>query len=120
MLVIKNARVLPELTVGFDGSLADVIIKKELISEVVPAGTAAGDIEIDAKGRTLLPGFIDAHVHLDLCGMNTWEENEQPDAYRALRAVNLAQTCLKKGFTTLRDCGDRNNIIIDLARAIRD
>lgn len=120
MLVLKNARVLPELTVNHEGGLGDIVIDGEQISSIVPAGTGAGEEVIDVGGRTLLPGFIDAHVHLDLCGMSTWEENEQPDAYRVLRAVNLAQTCLKKGFTTLRDCGDRNNIIIDLALAIKD
>ena len=120
MLVLKNARVLPELTVGCQGDRADIVIEGERIVEVLPAGEGAGKDVVDVEGRLLLPGLIDAHVHLDLCGMSTWEENEQPDTLRVLRGVSLAKASLKKGFTTLRDCGDRNNIIIDLARAIKE
>jgi imidazolonepropionase-like amidohydrolase len=120
MLVLKNARVLPELTIGCSCGLCDIVIDGGVISAVVPAGTGKGSDIIDAAGKTVLPGFIDIHVHLDLCGMNTWEENEQPDAYRVLRAVKLAQDSLKKGFTALRDLGDRNDIIIDLAQAVKD
>ena len=34
--------------------------------------------------------------------------------------MGLAQDNLKKGFTTLRDLGDRNNIIIDFSNAVKN
>ena len=123
MLILKNARILPELTPGFAEELADVVVAEGKIAEVLKAGQAragSGDEALDAAGGMLLPGFIDAHVHLDLCGMNTFEENVQPDAYRVIRALQLAQDNLRKGYTTLRDVGDRNDIVIDLAKAVRD
>ncbi len=119
MLVLKNARLLPELTEGFAGSRGDVVLEGNLIREVVPAGTAfyPGAETFDMTGKTFIPGLIEAHLHLDLCGMNTFEENVQPDAYRVMRAVSLAQEYLRTGYTTIRDVGDRNNIIISVARA---
>lgn len=120
MLVLQNARVLKELTPKFRGNCADIVIDGDRIVDILPAGSATAGEIINVKGKTVLPGFIDAHVHLDLCGMDTWEENAQSDAFRVLRAVSLAQDNLKKGFTTLRDLGDRNNIIIDLANAVKN
>ena len=71
-------------------------------------------------GKTVIPGLIEAHLHLDLSGMNTFEENVQPDSYRIMRALRLAQDNLRQGYTTVRDLGDRNNITLGLAKAIAD
>ncbi|HHW94535.1 MAG TPA: amidohydrolase family protein, partial [Mogibacterium sp.] len=117
MIVLKNARILPELTEGFDGSTADIVINDGVIQEIKPAGTVADAESLDMTGKTVLPGLIEAHLHLDLCGMNTFEENVQADAYRTMRAVKLAQDNLRMGYTTVRDVGDRNNIVISVAKA---
>ncbi|WP_291634667.1 amidohydrolase family protein, partial [Clostridium sp.] len=120
ILVLQNARVLEELTPDFKGDFADIVIDGDRIADILPAGSAVTGEIINVNGKTVLPGFIDAHVHLDLSGMDTWQENTQSDAFRVLRAASLAQDNLKKGFTTLRDLGDRNNIIIDLSNAVRN
>ena len=46
-----------------------VIIRGSVIDAVVPASTAQNAIPL--PGVTLLPGLIDAHVHLTLCGCHT-------------------------------------------------
>lgn len=122
MIVLKNARIIPELTPGFEGQYADIIIEEEKIAEILPANSAnySQAHVIDIEGKTITPGLIDAHVHVDLCGMNTFEENVQPDTFRVIRALKLAQDNLHKGYTTLRDVGDRNNIVISLAKAIKE
>lgn len=120
MLVLQNGRVLPELTPQFDGEYADIVLENGRLADIQPAGSVKTGEIVDVGGKTVLPGFIDAHVHLDLSGMNTWEENAYPDAFRAVRAISLAQSSLKRGFTTLRDVGDRNNIIIDLSNAVKN
>lgn len=120
MKVLRNCRIISDLTEGFEGNLADIIIDGEKIAEILPPKTAQADEIYDMSGKTVLPGLIEAHVHLDLCGMNTFEENVQSDVYRAMRALRLAQDHLRHGFTTLRDLGDRNNIIIETAKAIED
>ena len=118
MIVLKNARILPELTEGYEGSCADIVIDNGIIQEIKAPGTVAYEGAYDMTGKTVIPGLIEGHLHLDLCGMNTFEENVQPDAYRTMRALKLAQDNLRMGYTTVRDVGDRNNIVIHLAQAI--
>lgn len=118
MIVLRNARILPELTEGFEGTSADIVIDGGLIQEIKPACSAAGGEVLDMTGKTVIPGLIEGHLHLDLCGMSTFEENVQPDAYRTMRCLKLAQDNLRMGYTTVRDLGDRNNITISIAKAI--
>src|SRR4051794_10914955 len=60
-LVLRNVRYLDVFTCAFvDG---DVAIKDGFVVGLEPG--LRGTREIDAKGATLVPGFIDAHVHLE-------------------------------------------------------
>lgn len=120
MKILGNARVIPELTPGFDDDFADIVIDDEKIVEVLPAKTAKGSEVLDMTGNTVIPGLIEAHLHLDLSGMDVYEENTMSDAYRAMRALKLAQDNLRKGYTTVRDLGDRNNIVLGVAKSIRE
>lgn len=120
MIILRNARLIPELTEGYEGRTGDVVIEDGVIQEIKPAKTASGETVLDMTDKTVMPGMIEAHLHLDLCGMNTFEENVQPDAYRTMRALRLAQDNLRKGYTTIRDLGDRNNITLGLAQAVNE
>ena len=68
MLVLKNARLIPELTEGYDDKCADVVIDGTEILDIKPAGSvsAAENKVIDLVGKTLMPGLIEeigrAHV----------------------------------------------------------
>lgn len=46
-------------------ALADVVIEAGLIAEVGDIDERPGDVVVDAVGRLILPGFIDAHSHAD-------------------------------------------------------
>ena len=118
MLILRNSRLIPELTEGFCNNYGDIIIENGIIQEIKPAKTASGNSVIDMDGKTVIPGLIEGHLHLDLSGMDTFEENTLTDAYRTMRALHLAQNNLSKGYTTVRDLGDRNNIVLGLAQAI--
>ena len=85
MLILKNARIIPELTEGYEGDRADIVVSDGIIQEIKSPGTAMTGEIIDLTGKTVIPGLIEGHLHLDLCGMNTFEENVQPDAYRAMK-----------------------------------
>jgi imidazolonepropionase-like amidohydrolase len=64
---------------------------------------------IDLPGMTLLPGLMDAHVHLLLHAYNEASWNDQvlkeALALRVCRATNHAKSTLLAGFTTVRDLG---------------
>lgn len=123
MIILRNARLLSALTENFEGTFADVVLEDGIIQEIKEAKTAKITSEkdvIDLTGKTLLPGLIEAHLHLDLCGMNVYEENVQQESYRMMRALRLAQDNLKMGYTTVRDLGDRNNLVIGIACAVKE
>ncbi len=69
---------------------------------------AEGDLQqLDCSGHFVLPGLIDAHVHLP-GGRGDIEEQElgvlmEPKLVRAIRSVAEAQAVLKRGFTSVRD-----------------
>lgn len=65
---------------------------------------------LDHSRHTLLPGLIDAHVHLFLQGNLTRADYEaqilkESVPYRTLRAAAAAARALEQGFTTVRDLG---------------
>lgn len=78
----------------------DVLLRGERIVSVQPAGAAAPDgiAVIDGRGRTLLPGFVDAHVHLGLMGDAPWAPVQAETAHTLAAHVYA-------GVTTVYDLG---------------
>jgi imidazolonepropionase-like amidohydrolase len=63
-----------------------------------------GIIEIEAAGRVLMPGLIDAHAHLSIIG-NITEHNRGSLPVRFLKIAREIEETLADGFTTVRDAG---------------
>ncbi len=84
----------------------------------VPAGARV----IDLSAYTVLPGFIDAHVHLAArpLGVGDWLHRDVTDdeADDALWGAANARATLLAGFTTVRDVGASTFANIALMRAI--
>jgi imidazolonepropionase-like amidohydrolase len=103
-----------------------VTVVGERIESVTPADQLQpqpGDQTLHLPGMTLLPGLIDCHVHLVLPGDNTpfvpWIDT-QPDAALALRAAHNARTALHAGVTTVRDCGGRGTVMLNVRDALEE
>jgi imidazolonepropionase-like amidohydrolase len=80
---------------------------------------AAGAALIDLSARTVLPGLIDSHVHLDsdAGGIAALVEEVTENAPRkTLRTLANARKTLEAGFTTVRNLGDGSGATL----AIRD
>jgi imidazolonepropionase-like amidohydrolase len=69
-----------------------------------PAGPKGARV-VDCQGRTLMPGLLDAHVHLAITDLDPAAEAELPPAVLALRIAALIEATLDAGFTTVRDAG---------------
>jgi imidazolonepropionase-like amidohydrolase len=82
-------------------------------------GSSPADKVIDLKNRTVLPGLIDCHVHLEgeTNPNNFLQEFTQNPADVAYQAEVYARTTLRAGFTTVRDLGG-SGVNISLRNAI--
>ncbi|WP_372871544.1 amidohydrolase family protein [Shewanella sp.] len=98
VLKIEDGRI---LEVGTQGTLA------------VPEGSEL----IELKGKTLLPGLMDMHVHLGSDAEDNFLESMNYSVPRqTVKAVKNAKKTLEAGFTTVRDLGDSGYSTI----AVRD
>ncbi len=82
----------------------------------------SGDEVVDLSGATVLPGFMDMHVHLTGESSPTSEIDsiKKGEADEAYDSVVYAKRTLLAGFTTVRNVGDDWNITISLKQAIAD
>ena len=76
---------------------------------------------IDLGGKTLVPGLIDMHVHLDSpADIGGYRFVEYTDSFWPAVAVGNAKAMLDAGFTTVRNVGSPNRNDVGLMQAIRD
>lgn len=124
MLALKNAAL-------DDGTFADIVIREDIIDEVLPAGTlsTAPGTYADLAGGLLLPGLIDGHLHLDktLLGMDWFPVTaggtirDKVNAEKSLRnkfqvrvedcASKLLELAIRHGTTSLRTHVDIDDVV---------
>ncbi len=105
-IVLHAARLL-DVESGRIISPGEVLVRGERIVEVGPSVShPAGAEVIDLGDRTLLPGLIDAHVHLFLHpGAEDLQTVEESVPQRTIIATLAARADLMAGFTAERDMG---------------
>ncbi len=67
--------------------------------------TVEADRVVEANGRFVLPGFIDAHVHHVITTMDFARLARMTPTELALGMGRLAEATVRRGFTTVRDTG---------------
>ena len=71
---------------------------------------------VDAEGWYLLPGLIDAHVHVSHPGFAPTPSPGSGEAYGTAIAIHNLRSALQAGITTVRDaCGGRENLALRAA-----
>jgi len=86
-------------------------------------GASSGSARhVDLAGRTLLPGFIDCHVHLSMNADAAPRAIVTPidQMVAVIHASINALNTLHGGVTTVRDCGAPHGIDFALRRAVED
>jgi imidazolonepropionase-like amidohydrolase len=100
-----------------------VIVEGKQIAEVRKGYAKAPDgvAVIDLKNKTVLPGLMDMHVHIEgESGPKRYEEQFRLNpADVALRATVYAERTLLAGFTTVRDLGG-SGVNVSLRNAINE
>ena len=104
---------------------AEILIKDGEIAEVGPQGSLSKPSdafveETDYGNRTVLPGLVDCHVHLN--GIGDGRSGDElallPDEILTVQAAVNAKKHLDSGVTTIRDCGGKHNTTFLLRQSV--
>ncbi|WP_373941150.1 amidohydrolase family protein [Vibrio chagasii] len=99
--LITNANVFN----GVDNNLIEnvsILIEDNLITQIGEVDATLADEIIDARGGTVMPGLIDAHVHITLSApFNVIDTMTREEV--AIRSAKISEEMLMRGFTTIRD-----------------
>ncbi|WP_299244264.1 amidohydrolase family protein [uncultured Aquimarina sp.] len=108
----KTGKTLTERTVVVSGNRITKV-------EIGYTEGESGDVIIDLKDKTVMPGLIDMHVHMESesnpkAYLERYTNNDADVAYNS---VGFAKATLMAGFTTVRDLGG-SGVNISLKKAI--
>ena len=82
----------------------EVLVENGVVSEVSDKPIENSSAErIDLGGKTLMPGLVDAHVHVVATLVDLAANAELPSSLVALRTSKIMNSMLMRGFTTVRD-----------------
>lgn len=112
-VIVGNGEVLEHVSVLMDGGTISKI-GKDLPSE--------GAEVVDCSGKVVMPGLIDAHVHIAMwAGEVDWGNIlDIPDEYLAMRATTYLHWWIQNGFTTIFEPLARRDLPFEMRRALRD
>ncbi|SEG82769.1 metal-dependent hydrolase family protein [Bosea lathyri] len=102
--LFTNARIV-DGTAPARGEPLNVLVEGSTIREIGRNVSSEKARTVNLKGRTLMPGLIDAHVHV-VAGVADLGRNAQlPDSLVTARSFVIMRAMLMRGFTTVRDVG---------------
>jgi imidazolonepropionase-like amidohydrolase len=87
---------------------------REVSDRPIPSALAE---TIDLHGRTLMPGLIDAHVHVLAVDAALARLSDRPVTLLTLQAAKVLEGMLQRGFTTVRDAAGADG---GLAEAVEE
>jgi len=111
-VIFLNARMLDARSEApREGSL---IVEDGRIKEIADAPIRSPSArEIDLRGRTLMPGLIDAHVHVKATSLNLAQVMATPVSYLLGQTHAIMKAMLMRGFTTVRDAAGADRGLAD-------
>ncbi len=114
LIDVEEGKVLEKMTIVVNGNT----IEKVVSGYQTPK---AGEQIIDLKTMTVMPGWMDMHVHIEHeSGPRRYEEAfRENESYVALKATQYCTRTLSAGFTTVRDLGG-SGVNVSLREAIKN
>ena len=119
--VITADRMLDVQTGRYIESPAVLVDDAGRISSIADARTVrwgANVKHVDLSGKTLIPGLIDMHTHLQPADIGGYRFLEFTDSFWPIAAVGTARDILNAGFTTIRVVGSTKWDDVGLKQAI--
>lgn len=100
LLDVTNSKLIPNASLIIEGERI-----KKIFFENLSNSEHEGSV-IDCKGQTLLPGLIDAHIHVGIVDENLSEQQRRNfPSMLVIKGVKVLENTLEQGFTTARDAG---------------
>ena len=117
---VIHAGLLFDAAAGEVVETATIVVEGDRIAAVQPG--YVGEADIDLTDAFVMPGWIDAHVHVggELSPDSFIEEFTLEPADLALRAVPYVELTLMAGFTTVRDLGTDHLVAQSVRRAVAE
>ena len=101
--LVINARPF-DSAAGVVGPLSTIVIDGQRITGITTGSVPADGAEvIDAGGRVVLPGLVDAHVHVTATSHDLTTLGLQPPSLITAETSVVMRDMLHRGFTTVRD-----------------
>ena len=101
-----------------------VIVENGRVARIENGFTSpAGAIVVDERGRTVMPGMTDAHVHLTGTSGQPWYSDftiKESVPYKTTMGLTHALEMARGGFTTVRDLGGETSAVIAVRDAVAE
>lgn len=105
LLDVGSGEILPGRSIRIDDGV---------ISEIEAGSIDARDASrVDVRGKTVMPGLCDAHVHVTQLATDTRFLRDAAPSYVAAQTSVVLRDMIHRGFTTVRDCGGADHGIAD-------
>jgi imidazolonepropionase-like amidohydrolase len=125
-LYLKNARLIDGTgAIPVDGAAlvieGDTLVQTGRLSAIDAPGPEAAEV-VDLGGRTVIPGLIEAHLHLSYNNVRQVADLDLncPPEYSTLVSAKNAELALRCGYTAARSAGSVHAVDVALKRAITE